>query len=102
MPSREAKVGTARVSVDNVDTPGEPQSAGATAMPVSVKMVGSHFKTIFLSVLLLEVMLIIGMVVMSLLVVNPTQVASGAISTCTTLVTTGFGAICGLIGGKAI
>ncbi|MEU6153945.1 hypothetical protein ABZ816_28500 [Actinosynnema sp. NPDC047251] len=64
--------------------------------------VTTHFKMIFISVLLLEVALLLAMNGMAIFVHDPTEVVKNSISTCSTLATAGFGAICGLIGGKAI
>jgi hypothetical protein len=64
--------------------------------------VGAQFKMVFLSVLLLDLILILGTVAMSILIKQPTPMVEDAIANCRTLATTGFGAICGLIGGKAV
>lgn len=83
---------------------GVPQSRGAASPTdtVAAGTVTSHFKLVFISVLILEVALLIAMNGMAFAVAEPNETLQNSISTCATLATAGFGAICGLIGGKAI
>lgn len=96
------------MSSDSVQAPsalqgGElPASNAATTFPVTTETVTTHFKLIFISILLLEVALLIAMNGMAIFVHDPSETVKSSISTCSTLATAGFGAICGLIGGKAI
>lgn len=67
-----------------------------------ISPVTSHFRLIFISVLCLEVALLLVMNGMAILASDPSEAMKNAIATCTSLATAGFGAICGLIGGKAV
>lgn len=96
------------MSSDGIQTPSAFPSRDSsdarmdTSLPVTTATVTSHFKLIFISILFLEVALLVAMNGMAIFVQDPTETVKSSISTCTTLATAGFGAICGLIGGKAI
>jgi len=81
-----------------------PDGDGTTGQvgAVTTEAVTTYFKLIFISIVLLEVGLLFAMNGMAILVNNPTEPVKDAITTCTSLATAGFGAICGLVGGKAI
>lgn len=64
--------------------------------------IGAHFKMVFISVLVLESILIVATVMMAVLIKQPTPAVEDVMVNCRMLATTGFGAICGLIGGKAV
>lgn len=88
---------------DIVRAPNAPEGdQTATPFAVSTETVTTHFKLVFITIVLLEVALLLAMNGMAVFVHEPTEAVKNAISTCTTLATAGFGAICGLIGGKAI
>ena len=60
------------------------------------------FKLVFLTVLGLTVGALIANIILVVAIPNPNDDARTLIDTCSTIVKTGFGAIVGLLGGKAV
>jgi hypothetical protein len=82
-------------------TNGEQQVQQANPIPVATLTLSPIFKKIFNSVLVLT---ILSLVVSLALVIFPTQTddVKRLIETCSTTFKMGFGAVVGLIGGKAL
>jgi hypothetical protein len=75
-------------------------TASPTVTVTSTTTVTSHFRMVFLTVAGLTVTLLISLSVLSLVMPDPTEQQQKLLDLFTTLVTAGFGAIVGLIGGK--
>ena len=69
---------------------------------VSTETLSPVFKLVFLSVLGITLLAFAVNVALVLAIENPSDEATGLIETCSTITKAGFGAIVGLIGGKAI
>jgi hypothetical protein len=80
---------------DHVSTQ-QVEKAAAESIPVN-----PPFKLIFRSVLTLTVLLFVVNVILVLTVQHPSAQAQSLIDLCSRLCTIGFGAIFGLLGGKA-
>ena len=78
------------------NTPNPPNPGGP---PISVT---PAFKLIFLSVLSLTILSLVVTIALAVFVKSPSASVQGTIDTCSTTYKMGFGAIVGLIGGKAL
>jgi hypothetical protein len=67
---------------------------------VPATTVSTHFKMIFLAVLLLTVALLVARISVGIMVAHPSDSLNDAMSHCDLLEDAGFGAILGLLGGK--
>lgn len=61
-----------------------------------------YFKLILSTIVCLTVVFVISYLIICLCVVMPTSIQEGCAETLRTLITLGFGTICGLLGGKSI
>ncbi|WP_086564719.1 hypothetical protein [Streptomyces africanus] len=77
-------------------------------MPVAVPAapevttVTAHFKLVFLCVTVITVLTLAASLYIGIFVEKPTDAAKSAMDTCSTLANLGFGAMVGLLGGKAV
>ncbi|WP_159029173.1 hypothetical protein [Streptomyces viridochromogenes] len=62
----------------------------------------AHFKLVFLSVAAMTLLTLTASVYIGIFIKNPTEAAKSAMNTCSTLANLGFGAMVGLLGGKAV
>lgn len=69
--------------------------------PEDITLVTPRFRLVFLSVLGLTTLLLMADVILAITVKNSTPQVSDLIDLCSRLATIGFGAIIGLLGGKA-
>lgn len=72
------------------------------AEAVTTETLSPVFKLIFLSVLGITLLAFAVNVVLVLAIADPSDEATGLLETCSTITKLGFGAMVGLIGGKAI
>lgn len=77
------------------------QAPVATVAAPEVTTVTAHFKLVFICVTLITVLTLIASLYIGIFVKNPTDAAKSAMDTCATLANLGFGAMVGLLGGKA-
>lgn len=73
----------------------------AVATP-EVTTVTAHFKLVFLCVSVITVLTLVASLYIGIFVEKPTEAAKSAMDTCSTLANLGFGAMVGLLGGKAV
>jgi hypothetical protein len=66
-----------------------------------ITVITPRFKLIFISVFSLTVILLVANVILVLAIKNPSLEAQNLMDLCSRLTTVGFGAIIGLLGGKA-
>ncbi|EST25807.1 hypothetical protein [Streptomyces roseochromogenus] len=85
----------------SIDTTQTPTAATATDT-AAVTTVTAHFKLVFLSVTLITVLTLAASLYIGIFVEKPTEAAKSAMDTCSTLANLGFGAMVGLLGGKAV
>ncbi|MFD7390531.1 hypothetical protein ACFV46_18875 [Streptomyces sp. NPDC059852] len=83
----------------SVDAPQSPPPATDTA---AVTTVSAHFKLVFISVTVITVLTLAASLYIGIFVEKPTEAAKSAMDTCSTLANLGFGAMVGLLGGKAV
>ncbi|MCT9010645.1 hypothetical protein [Streptomyces rhizosphaerihabitans] len=76
----------------------EPHTPGVTA----VTTVTAHFKLVFLCVAVMTLLTLMASLYIGIFVEKPTEAAKSAMNTCSTLCNLGFGAMVGLLGGKAV
>ncbi|MFH9808878.1 hypothetical protein ACH4NO_10465 [Streptomyces olivaceus] len=84
---------------------GSTDSAGADvaqADTAAVTTVSSHFKMVFIAVVVITVGALAANLYIAIFVPKPTEAAKSAMDTCATIANLGFGAIVGLLGGKAV
>jgi hypothetical protein len=74
---------------------------GNVSTPV-VTTVTAHFKLVFLCVTVITVLTLMASLYIGIFVEKPTEAAKSAMNTCATLANLGFGAMVGLLGGKAV
>lgn len=79
-----------------------PNAANPPSAAIGTLDVTPTFKLIFLSVLSLTILSLIVTIVLAVFVKSPSPAVQGTIETCSTTYKMGFGAIVGLIGGKAL
>lgn len=84
------------MSSEHVST--EPQAIHIT----NATTVTPAFKLVFLTILALTVLALLLNVTLVVLIDSPNDQAKSLIDTCSTITKAGFGAIVGLIGGKAV
>lgn len=88
---------------DTATNPGaEVESQSPPVEGPAVTTVTSHFKLVFVCVMVITVLSLVASVSIGIFVSKPTDAAKSAMETCTTLAKLGFGAIVGLLGGKAV
>lgn len=64
--------------------------------------INSHFELVFLTIVGLTVVFVISYLIFCLYVVMPTSMQEDCAETLRTLITLGFGTICGLLGGRTL
>jgi predicted permease len=77
------------------------QAAEPQPMHIPVTKLTPIFKLVFLSVFGITILAFVGWGVLSLAFPQPSDEAKGFFQACSTITQLGFGAIVGLIGGKA-
>ncbi|MFI5973797.1 hypothetical protein [Streptomyces sp. NPDC051452] len=70
--------------------------------PTAVTTVSVHFKLVFICVTVITVLALAASLYIGIFVEKPTEAAKSAMNTCSTLANLGFGAMVGLLGGKAV
>ncbi|MFI6011498.1 hypothetical protein ACIBAG_22230 [Streptomyces sp. NPDC051243] len=85
-------------SVDTTQTP----PAATPTDAATVTTVSAHFKLVFISVTVITVLTLAASLYIGIFVEKPTEAAKSAMDTCSTLANLGFGAMVGLLGGKAV
>ncbi|MEU9285012.1 hypothetical protein AB0D57_09850 [Streptomyces sp. NPDC048275] len=94
-------------SVTNPDS-GAQANAAPAAVPATatdaaaVTTVTAHFKLVFICVTVITVLTLMASLYIGIFVEKPTEAAKSAMDTCSTLANLGFGAMVGLLGGKAV
>lgn len=78
-----------------------PEGPVATAEAATVTTVTAHFKLVFICVTVITVLSLAASLYIGVFVPDPTEAAKSAMNTCSTLANLGFGAMVGLLGGKA-
>ncbi|MFE2970018.1 hypothetical protein ACFXKC_41380 [Streptomyces sp. NPDC059340] len=68
----------------------------------AVTTVTAHFKLVFIGVMVITVFTLAASLYIGVFVKEPTEAAKSAMDTCSTLANLGFGAMVGLLGGKAV
>lgn len=68
----------------------------------AVTTVSSHFKMVFIAVVAITVGALAANLYIAIFVEKPTEAAKSAMDSCSTIANLGFGAIVGLLGGKAV
>ncbi|WP_432198533.1 hypothetical protein [Streptomyces sp. bgisy027] len=84
---------------------GPAEGLGADAAQVdtaAVTTVTSHFKMVFIAVVVITVGALAANLYIAIFIPKPTDAAKSAMDTCATIANLGFGAIVGLLGGKAV
>lgn len=79
-----------------------PLISGAPADATVVATVTPHFKLVFICVTVITVFTLAASLYIGIFVEKPTEAARSAMGTCSTLANLGFGAMVGLLGGKAV
>lgn len=79
-----------------------PDNAVSVAEPPAVTTVTPHFKLVFISVAVITLLTLMASLYIGIFVEKPTDAAKSAMDTCSTLANLGFGAMVGLLGGKAV
>ncbi|MFF8322006.1 MULTISPECIES: hypothetical protein [Streptomyces] len=80
-------------------------STAADQAPIgtpAVTTVSAHFKLVFIGVMVITVFTLAASLYIGIFLENPTDAAKSAMDTCSTLANLGFGAMVGLLGGKAV
>jgi hypothetical protein len=78
-----------------------PDEPVVTAAP-AVTTVTAHFKLVFICVTVITLLTLLASLYIGIFVEKPTEAAKSAMETCSTLANLGFGAMVGLLGGKAV
>ncbi|MFE1235602.1 hypothetical protein [Streptomyces tendae] len=68
----------------------------------AVTTVTAHFKLVFISVAAITLITLMASLYIGIFVEKPTEATKSAMNTCSTLANLGFGAMVGLLGGKAV
>ncbi|MBZ6106375.1 hypothetical protein KVH20_28805 [Streptomyces olivaceus] len=74
----------------------------AAAQPADVATVSQHFRLVFFGVLAITLLTLGASLYIGIFIAKPTEAAKSAMDTCSTLSQLGFGAMVGLLGGKAV
>ncbi|WP_329614950.1 hypothetical protein OG244_19110 [Streptomyces brevispora] len=77
-------------------------AAQEPAAAPAVMTVTPHFKLVFICVTVITVLTLLASLYIGIFVAKPTDAAKSAMDTCSTLANLGFGAMVGLLGGKAV
>lgn len=79
------------------------EAAGATSVAEpAVTTVTAHFKMVFLCVMVITLLTLTASLYIAIFIQKPTEAAKSAMDTCSNLASLGFGAMVGLLGGKAV
>lgn len=78
------------------------RTADAVAPHIPVTKLTPIFKMVFLSILGLTILAFVSWGILSIEYPNPGAEAKGFFQACSMITQLGFGAICGLVGGKAV
>ncbi|MGV9271775.1 hypothetical protein [Streptomyces griseosporeus] len=97
----ESLAGSASDAAANATAAGVQGAATDTAAP-AVTTVTAHFKLVFLCVTVITLLTLVASLYIGIFVEKPTEAAKSAMDTCSTLANLGFGAMVGLLGGKAV
>lgn len=89
------------MNVPRVKTKRAAPAANAGSATVDVTTISPVFKLVFITVATFTVVALLLNVVLVVALKAPNEQAKALIETCSTIVKAGFGAIVGLIGGKA-
>lgn len=81
-------------------SPGETQRG--LSSDTSRIVISSHFKMVWLTITALTLLLTLADLAMSIMLKHPTLAAQNAITMCDNVSKLGYGAIFGLLGGKAL
>lgn len=76
-------------------------SLADTATPAVTTMT-AHFKLVFICVTVITLLTLVASLYIGIFEEKPTEAAKSAMDTCSTLANLGFGAMVGLLGGKAV
>ena len=98
----ESSTETPSAETPPTETPTAETPAAPSEEPVELTRVTPVFKLVFLTVLGLTVLSFATNVILVIALKEPNEQAKGLIDTCSTITKAGFGAIVGLIGGKAV
>ncbi|MEZ7007419.1 hypothetical protein [Streptomyces sp. AD55] len=93
---------TAGQAPATVRAPVAGQAPAVVAAAPEVTTVTAHFKLVFLCVTAITVLTLLAALYIGVFVGEPTEAATSAMNTCSTLANLGFGAMVGLLGGKAV
>ncbi|MGE9696045.1 hypothetical protein ACQKFA_20040 [Streptomyces sp. CH6] len=85
----------AQVVADTADTTAAPSAAGGAT-------VSQHFRLVFFGVLAITLLTLTASLYIGIFVAKPTEAAKSVMETCSNLSQLGFGAMVGLLGGKAV
>ncbi|MEU3341396.1 hypothetical protein [Streptomyces sp. NPDC006668] len=85
-------------------TPGPEGNGGTNGQPngAAITTVSAHFKMVFIAVVVITVGAFAGDLYIAIFMPKPSDAATSAMDTCSTITNLGFGAIVGLLGGKAV
>lgn len=70
--------------------------------PVEIIDINSNFKLVFLTIVGLTFIFAFAYVLLCITADEPTDMEEGCAETLKTLITLGFGTVCGLVGGKSL
>ncbi|GGX65547.1 hypothetical protein GCM10010358_19900 [Streptomyces minutiscleroticus] len=93
--------GVANAAPNTVDPSSTVGQQDDSAVP-AVTTITAHFKLVFICVALITVLTLMASLYIGIFVEKPTEAAKSAMDTCSTLANLGFGAMVGLLGGKAV
>jgi hypothetical protein len=97
----ESLAGPTSEAAANAPATGVPGAVAGTPAP-AVTTVTAHFKLVFLCVTVITLLTLVASLYIGIFVEKPTEAAKSAMDTCSTLANLGFGAMVGLLGGKAV
>ncbi|MFG3064809.1 hypothetical protein ACGFYM_40650 [Streptomyces sp. NPDC048231] len=86
---------TADATANSVPGPTQVQGPAVTT-------VSAHFKMVFIAVVVITTGALLADLYIAVFVPKPSEAAKSAMNTCSTIANLGFGAIVGLLGGKAV
>ncbi|MFZ4247010.1 hypothetical protein ACOZDF_17100 [Streptomyces griseoincarnatus] len=87
------------------DSTTTPVADGTSQTPVAepaVTTVTAHFKLVFICVAAITLITLMASLYIGIFIEKPTEATKSVMNTCSTLTNLGFGAMVGLLGGKAV